>query len=326
MRHPSIFVLLLAVASSAVPLMAADAARPTFINAKISSKRVCLNEAVRIEFTTMPREIEGVDIGASVTNSLRLSAAGTWRLLGRPVVVEQSAPAAGPQPAAGDPAKPVRERPRPITVVLSLLPRMPGDLQLPDIPVTWMQGNAVARFDIVVVEPKVMVGGTAKELPREVTGIAGYAWGAKLDEVKSKAPGEVAQTADGRTQIKAQKNLTLEFVSGQLAQATLRAPGLGLEQARASFLERWGIPQGEDASSLTWILGWTRITATPAGDGITLAIVREDVQADLAKAQVKADVFGLLDSPGTAPTPEEAEKAKAKEIESELNRPLVPAK
>lgn len=297
--------------------------RPTFINAKVSSKRICLNEAVRVEFTTMPRDVENIDIASAVANAVRLGGADTWRLLGKPTVTEQLGSVSG---ANSDPAKPVKERPKPITVVFSLLPRKAGDLTLPDVPVTWMQGNAVARFDTIVVAPQVMVGGTPKEMPKEAYGVAGYSWGTTLESLKDRfTADQVATTPDGRSQVKAQKNLTLGFINGALAEAKLLAPGLALDQARTSFLERWGAPQEESGNELTWVLGWTRISVSPTGpDGIQIALAREDIQASQAKSQVKTDVFGVLEGPKESA--EDAEKRKAKEIQAELNRPEVPAK
>ena len=320
----------LAVLAIATHLYGGDAPqqpqRPTFINAKISSKRICLNEAVRVEFTTMPRDIENIDIASAVANAVRLGGADHWRLLGKPTISEQLGNVGA---ASADPTKPVKERPKPITVVFSLLPRKAGDLVLPDVPVTWIQGSTVARFDTIVVSAQVMVGGTAKEMPKEVYGVAGYTWGTTLDSLKDKFTAEQLTSANGSTAVKAQKNLTLIFTNGTLAEAKLFAPGLALDQARTSFLERWGIPHEENANELTWLLGWTHIAVNPmnsAGtNGIQIHLSREDVQADQAKTQVKNDVFGILEGP-TKESPEEAEKRKTKEIQAELNRPEVPAK
>lgn len=323
----------LAVLAIATSLYGGDApqlpTRPTFINAKVSSKRICLNEAVRVEFTTMPRDVENIDIAAAVANAVRLGGAETWRLVGKPTISEQLGSVSG-SGTTSDPAKPVKERPKPITVVFSLLPRKAGDLVLPDVPVTWIQGNAVARFDTVVVAPQVMVGGTAKELPKEVYGVAGYTWGTRLETLKDKfTPDQLVTSPNGtRTDAKAQKHLNLGFSNGALVDAQLFAPGLTFDQARISFLERWGIPQEDLGNELKWQLGWTHITVVSAVvnsvSGIEIHLNRDDYMADQAKTQVKTDVFGVLEGPKE--TPEEAEKRKAKEIQAELNRPEVPTK
>jgi len=313
MRNALIALVLCCVIS---PVCAADASRPTFINAKISAKQICLNEPLRLEFTTMPRDVEGVDIGKSVANSLRLGAAVTWRLLGEPVITEFLR---GSTPSDD---KTVRDRPKPVSVTVNLLPRTAGDLQLPDIPITWLQGNTIARFSIVTVSPQIMIIGTARDLPREVHGVGGFAWSTTQDEVRSRVAANAIKKVDNRTIFTPQEHLGLAFEGGMFAEAQLRAPGLTMEQARTSFLQRWGVPHQEEPNTLTWILGWTRIVATPTTDGMMINLVREDVQAQLSRTQVATDVFGVLDGP--VETAEQAEMRRNKAIEQEANRPAVP--
>ncbi|GEM_PF-3487621 len=314
-----------------VLLEAADtSSHPTLIsNVKLSSSKIALNEVERVEFTTMQREIENVDIAASVANALRLGAGGQWLLLGKPTVTEMlnsssSAEAAKPQ------ATVVRERLRPVTVVFTVLPRTSGDLALPDIPLTWLVGNQIARLGVVVVDASIKVGSANQDLPREVSGVAGYAWNAKFSDVREHVPASQVETQNNRQLIHVQKNLTLEFIGGTLAQATLLAPGLSLEQARIEFLKHWGIPQIEEPAALTWVLGWTRITASADASGptpgIILKLVREDVRANLTHTQVSNEVFGVLDG-GLPETPEQAEARRAKEVSDALEHPAtgVPA-
>ncbi len=310
-------VLLLLAPSLAV--FAADpASRPTFINTKISSPKISLNELERVEFTTMPRDIENVDIAAAVANALRLGAGGQWRLVGKPTITEISS-----APAATDPSKSaptvVRERPRPVTVVFTLLPRVAGDLALPDVPLSWLQGNQVAHFPTVVVDASIKVGSSSQDLPREVNGVAGYAWNAKFSEVKEHVPADQIEALKDRTLVHPQKNLTLDFIGGTLAAAELIAPGLTIEQGRLEFLKHWGLPQIEEANTLTWILGWTRITAKADANGISLELVREDVQANLTHTQVSAEVFNVLDGP-LQETAEQAEARRAREAKDALER------
>jgi hypothetical protein len=216
----------------------------------------------------------------------------------------------------------VRERPKPITVVFHVLPRTTGDVSLPDIPITWLQGNTVARFAPVVVKPNLIIAGKISELPREAAGVGGFHWSSTLDEVRTRVDASKVKKDGNRTLITPQPNLTLIFTGGIFGEALLRAPGLTKEQARTSFLQRWGIPQQEDEQSLTWIIGWIRITARPDADGISLQLVREDAQAELANAQVTNDVFGVLDGPVETPT--QAAERKEREIKAELDRPAVP--
>jgi hypothetical protein len=313
-------LLALVLSLPAVALVAGEAARPTFINARVSAKEICLNEVVRVEFTTLPRDIDGVDVAASVANSLRLSAFTTWRLVGEPVATESLRSA--PTPADGDKDKPVRERPKPITVVFNVLPRTTGDVSLPDIPITWLQGNTVARFQPVVVKPNLIIAGKVADLPREAAGVGGFPWASTLDEVRTRVASDKVKKDANRTIVTPQPNLTLVFTNGVFGEADLRAPGLTREQARTSFLQRWGIPQSEDANSLTWIIGWIRITARPDADGITLKLIREDAEAEIAKSQVTGNVFNVLDGP--AETPTQAAERKEREIKAEVDRPTVP--
>jgi hypothetical protein len=303
----NLFLFLFACCCLAVPAGAGES-KPNFINAKVSSRQVALNQTVRIEFTTMPRQVDNLDIGVAITNAIRLSGSGCWRLMGNPVVSEH-------------------EKTKTVTVTVSLLPRIVGDLPLPEIPLLWLQGNQVARFDLIVVTPTIQVGGNTKELPKEVFGIAGFGWGAKLSESKDKFTAEQIQTVGERTSVRVQPNLTLEFSGGVLAQATLIAPGLALEQARDSFLERWGLPQQEDGGAVIWVLGWTRITATanqnPAG--LKLDLVREDILSNLNKGKVDNQVFDVLNGANAPPeTPEQAAERKRKEAEREVGKPVVP--
>jgi len=321
-------LLALVLSLPAASLVAGEAARPTFINARVSAKEICLNETVRVEFTTLPRDLDGVDVAQSVANTLRLSATSTWRLVGEPTATEvlrgAPSPATTPAPTEGDKTVTARERPRPITVVFHVLPRTTGDVALPDIPITWLQGNTVARFAPVVVKPNLIIAGKISELPREAAGVGGFAWASTLDEVRTRVDASKLKKDGNRTLITAQPNLTLIFTGGIFGEALLRAPGLTKEQARTSFLQRWGIPQQEDANSLTWIIGWIRITARPDADGISLQLVREDAQAQLASAQVNGEVFNILDGPVETPT--QAAERKEREIKAEVDRPAVPEK
>jgi hypothetical protein len=313
-------LLALVLSFTAASLIAGEAARPTFINARVSAKEICLNEVVRVEFTTLPRDIEGVDVAASVANSLRLSAVNTWRLVGEPLVTEALRTA--PTPADGDKDKPVRERPKPITVVFNVLPRTTGDVSLPDIPITWLQGNTLARFQPVVVKPNLMIAGKVSDLPREAAGVGGFPWASTLDEARSRVSADKVKKDGVRTLITPQPHLTLIFTGNVFGEATLRAPGLTREQARTSFLQRWGLPQSEDADSLTWVIGWIRITARPDADGITLQLVREDAEAEIARSKVTGNVFDVLDGPQETPT--QAAERREREIKAEVDRPAVP--
>ena len=313
-------ILTLALSLILNSLVAVDGARPSFVNAKVSAKELCLNETLRVEFTTMPRDIADVDVIKSISNSLRLSASKSWRLVGEPQVTESLRLA--PSPSDGD--KPVKERPKPITVIFSLLPRTTGDLTLPDLPITWLVGNNFAKFNTITVVPSILVAGKRIDLPQEANGVGGFAWSSTLDEVRTRVSSEKIKKDGARTIITPKPPLTLIYTEGFLSEAILRAPALTLDVARSEFLQRWGIPQQEDAASLTWFIGWTRITARPDSEGITLSLVREDIQAKLAKAQVSTDIFNVLENPKE--TSAESTERKEREIKAEVDRPAVSEK
>lgn len=313
-------ILTLALSLILNSVIAEEAAKPSYVNAKVSAKELCLNETLRVEFTTMPRDVADVDVIKSISNSLRLSASKSWRLVGEPQVTESLRLA--PLPATSE--KPVKERPKPITVVFSLLPRTTGDLTLPDLPITWLLGNNFAKFNMVTVVPSILVAGKRIDLPQEANGVGGFAWSSTLDEVRTRVSSEKIKKDGAQTIITPKPQLTLIYTEGFLGEAILRAPALTLDVARSEFLQRWGIPQQEDAASLTWFIGWTRITARPDREGITLSLVREDIQAKLAKAQVSTDIFNVLENPKE--TSAESAERKEREIKAEVDRPAVPEK
>src|SRR3954464_4082068 len=117
MRHAlALAPLALVVLAVAAPLAAADPQRAITVNARVSpaSKEIALNQPLRIEFVTMPRQIENVDVAAAVANAVALGGGSTWRMLGRPVVSEH-------------------EKTHTISVSFALLPRESGERALPQI-------------------------------------------------------------------------------------------------------------------------------------------------------------------------------------------------
>lgn len=254
----------------------AAAARSAFFNQKVSSRTVSLNQPVRLELTTVPRQIESVNIEAAVSDAVTLGGGQTWRLVGRPVAQ-------------------VDEKTRTVRVLIVLLPRQVGEAGLPAVPVSWLNGDQVAEFGAVKVEPTLQIGSEIHPLPAELTGVGGFAWGTRLDEAKERL-GAIAGDAE-RSLAKPRPGLELVFRRGELVEAAIEAGDLTLEGARASFLARWGSPQIEEAGAITWILGWTRITAAPAADGkgMRLALAREDLLARMTRARITDSVFGLLE-------------------------------
>jgi hypothetical protein len=313
MRHaPLLLAFAVLVSAAATPLRAADPQRAITVNARISppSKEIDLNQPLRIEFVTTPRQVENIDIAAAVANAVALS--GTpWRMLGRPVVSEH-------------------EKTHTITVSFALLPRRDGNMPLPQIPLTWLQGDSYAEFGPAKVSNKVAVGGEELDPPKECVGVAGFIWGDKLADVKTtRIADNLIKDEGSRVVATPQPGLELIFRGGELAEAVVAAPGLTLDQARDSFFTRWGLPQleepasGERPASITWIIGWTRITATQgAGDaGVRLALVREDIESRQSQERVKGAVFDVLEGANLkqpAETDDQAKERRKREAEEFL--------
>jgi len=261
---------------------ASDAPRSAFFNQKVSARTVALNQPVRLELTTVPRQVEGVSIEAAISDAVTLGGGQAWRLVGKP-------------------ATQIDEKTKTVRVSIVLLPRAVGEANLPVIPISWLSGEQIAEFGVVKVEPQLIVGSDNKPLPSELTAVSGFPWGGKLEELKDKVG---VTTSDGdRIVAKPRPGLELVFRRGELVEAFIDAADLTIETARASFLARWGSPQIEEAGNLTWVLGWTRIGVTPSADakGVRLALAREDLLARAVQARITDKVFGLLEAPPVAP-------------------------
>lgn len=292
----------------AVAALAAGEARSAFFNQKVSAREVALNQPVRIELTTIPRQIEGVDIPAAVGDAITLTADASWRLVGKAAMQTD-------------------EKTKTIRISATLLPRRTGDLVIPTIPISWLNGEQIAEFGSVKVLPQLVVAGGVRPLPAELDAVGGYAWGGKLAELRDRMP---PTTGDAeRSVAKPQPGLELVFRKGELVEAAIDVADLNLDAARASFLDRWGQPQIEENGSITWILGWTRIAATPAtdGKGVHLALAREDMVARITRSRIADKVFGLLEGPQVAkpavpsPAPTPLEKPAAAPAEKPADPP-----
>ena len=258
-----------------------------FVNHKVSSRKISVNQPVRLEFTTMPRQVEGVDIAAVVTNGITMAGGSTWRLNGKPSVAEDT-------------------KTKTVTIGVTLYPRTTGDLALPAIPLSWLSRDTPPSFGQVTVMQSISIGGETRALPKEYDGVGGFLWGARLDDLMPSQISATAVSVQGdKTVAKVSGSLELGFRSGELSDATLLASGITLEQSRVSFCERWGLPASDVEGTLTWIFGWTRISASamsePAkadgtkAEGVRLELVREDLAAKQAANQVRSRVFSLLE-------------------------------
>jgi hypothetical protein len=283
MRHAAICLCLISAALAAgetPPGRTPVEVRTMALNPRVSARQIHLNQAVRVEFTTASRQIENVDVAATVANGVALAAGSAWRLLGRPVVSET-------------------EKPRTLTVAFSVMPRNPGDLRLPQFPLSWLSGEPLGDLGAVTVGSSILVGGEPRELPRECAGVGSVDWGASATELR--AAGRMPEgelTAAGADQVlRTGKGLELVFRGGELAEARLQAPGQSLEQAQAGFLLRWGLPQESSATAATWSLGWVRITAAGAPEGVRVTLIHEGVSGRMARSQVQTSIFDLLEGP-----------------------------
>jgi len=257
-----------------------------FVNAKVSSRSIAINQPVRVEFVSMPRQVEGVDIAATVLTALEVGrVAASWRLMGRPMVTEH-------------------EKTKTVTVSFAVLPRQVGELPLPAIPLRWLSGDQIAELGAVKVLPALQVGSENRPMPKEVVEVAGRAWASKFSAAEFK-PDQLQQFKEAVV-ARPQTGLELIYRSGELAEAVLLAPGLDLTQARESFLNRWGAPQFDQGTErIAWVLGWTAITATPyaeaaangaaARSGVRVHLVHEGIQAHLNESRVREQVFSVLD-------------------------------
>lgn len=275
-------ILMLVVACAAL----AGAAEPptstkpiAISNARVTPPEIVLNQPVRLEFTTMPRQIDGIDIPTAVTNTLMLAGGEDWRLLGKPTVDETSS------------------KSKAVQVVVTLLPRRAGKHPIPDIPITWLQGSYVAHVEPVVVQDRIQVAGALREAPKELTSIGDWPWGMTVAAAKARTSSAQFEELKDRIRLKAGEGLVLDFVEQRLGQATMTVPELDLEGSRTEYLKRWGLPHDEAAGQLRWVLGWTVITAGAGegGKGVVLTFQREDILGELARSLVKTKVFDILD-------------------------------
>lgn len=319
MRLSPLAVLLL------VPLAALTAAtpelRPATINHRVSARDVALNEPVRVEFVTMPRQVEGVDIAVAVGQDLE-GARAVWRVLAPPAIAEH-------------------EKTKTLTISFSVLAREPGEHDLPLVRIPWLHGGITAGFGGVKVRPVLRAGSVEKELPKEIHGVAGYPWGVALSEARARVPADAVAVEGDRTIVRPSKNLELIFRDGVLAEAALLTPTLALPQAREAFLDRWGTPQldgmlaGKSDPGLLWVVGWTEVAARPwspqaggAASGIRITITRADISAKLDQRVIERQVFDVLEGGGAAKpapaTPEQQAADRKDKAADELKRPRIP--
>lgn len=307
--HPLLICLAIVAPLAAAPF-----------NPRVTDRAIALNESVRITFATMRPQREHVDIERAIRTALSVPAVHRhWRLLGEPDIVQH-------------------EKAKDISVRLHLRPRTTGELPLPRIPVTWLDGDLAAEFGTVTVADHIVVGTEEQDLPNELAAIGGYAWGSDAEAILAHNAGNRIVEEDP-TVIQTPAGLRLHLVDDRLARGTLLAQGLTFAAAERSFVQRWGTPSGAGDDGLTWHIGWVTIRAVPVADGVEVHLVHERIEASVERGRVTSEVFDVLTQPAAvtdddaatddAPAPPDATDAppaddepSMDELEAELRRRL----
>ncbi|MDA3960305.1 MAG: hypothetical protein PF961_05915 [Planctomycetota bacterium] len=261
-------------------------------NPRVTDRDIAFNESVRVSFSTMRPQLEHIDIDRAVRTSLELpSVQAKWRLIGDPEIKQN-------------------EKAKDVMVSLRLRPRVAGQLALPTIPVTWLEGDRSASFGEVTVAEHITVGTDERPLPKELELVGGYSWGSSQSDILERNAGNrVVSEAGGSVRIVTPAGLTLNLIGDKLASATLLAKNLDLAAAESSFVQRWGSPSSESADSITWHIGWLEVVAVRATDGTEVHLTHEGIEGSAARGRVTTEVFSLLEdtvghagaNPETAP-------------------------
>jgi hypothetical protein len=285
---PRLLLILIACCSLGL-IHSAEERKGAFFNPRVSSRSIAFNQVVRVTFTTIPAQIPEVDVLSTVRSALALpSALADWRLYREPMVV-------------------VHERLLTIEVSFALQPRHPGVLPLPSIPVRWLNGDQVGEFGTVAVGDEILVGNQPRPIPLELSAVAGFSWETPYALLKQQI-GEPVEIEKGpvdtaRSIFKPAEHVEIECRGMLMHSIRIHSTGMDLDQARSSFIDRWGEPTSDESGNerprLTWVIGWLRITATQttdqAGPGISLELLREDVAQKLMSKQIEQKVFDILD-------------------------------
>lgn len=264
---------------------AAAATSQPFLNLQVSQRDLALNQVVRVAFNTNPPQREDINIVAELRRNLLLpQVAGQWRLASDPEVV-------------------IHERMRDVAVVLHLQPREVGELELPTIPLTWLDGDRVAELGSVSVREQIALGDTFRNLPAILAGPGPHPWGSSEAGVSSGVAEDRITRDDTGTIIAPNPRLQLIVRGDRLVEARIHAPQIELAGARPAFIDRWGDPAHEqldgDDAHILWTIGWLRIRAQRASEGgVAIQLVHEGVANQVASLRVEREVFDVLDGSG----------------------------
>ncbi len=287
---------------------AAEGTNRAFINPRISSRQVSLNQLVQIGFTTLKPQVDGIDTRQVILNALHQpDARKRWRLV-------------------GDVTAEVDKKIGTLEIKYRILPRKAGLLPLPEIPLKWLPDNTIATMGTVEVFDSIQMGSSQIPVPRENERMHDYVWGTGLEAVLEDLDTTATlDRATGAKVVRPTANLELLFHEGVFAAARIRAPGLSLEQARDSFMKRWGDPIGEVRTEdgkqvITWMFGWIRIEAHAVDDGALLYVIQEEIESRLASQAVQEKVFALIEGEADSDTAEGSEGEEDSEGEASPTR------
>ncbi|TVR14178.1 MAG: hypothetical protein EA401_04995 [Planctomycetota bacterium] len=296
MRTPLPLIISFVLAITACLTVQAQSSEPAstraFFNPQVSSRDVALNQSVTVSFTTLRPQVEDIDPLSVVLTALNSPAVrDDWRVWGEPRVEVD--------PKIGT-----------LRSQFVLLPRQPGNLTIPDIPVRWLRGNQVARFGQVTVHEHLAHGARTISLPDDYHRIHGYTWGMSGEDVIQRSGISLQEDeSPQRFRFAPRPGLSLEVRSGRLAVGRIEAPGLPFQQARGSFHERWGDTMpGSRSDAAMWMLGWIRIEARAEGDGTIVELTHEGIEERITRGEVQNKIFSLLEE-GSGSTPSSPETA-----------------
>ncbi|MHC5068069.1 MAG: hypothetical protein ACYTF0_05730 [Planctomycetota bacterium] len=267
-------------------------------NPRVSSDSIPLNDSVRLTFSTMRAQRAEIDISTAVEAALALpTVRESWRLVGAVDVTEH-------------------ERIKDLTISLVLAPRRTGTLNLPSIPVPWLEGERSVTFPRVAVREELNLGNEQRSLPHELSGIGGHPWGSDLAAIVAAESGSERQ-ADGS--VRTRRGLRLIGSDDRLSEAVMLA-GVPLASSLDSLINRWG-PAKQHEDGYHWCLGWLRIHAANDAGRTRLHFTHEGIQREAAAERVATDVFRVLDGSVVTTPPSDTANTDADEVTNEAAAP-----
>lgn len=291
-------LLLLLLLSVPTTLVAVTSDPNLAFHPRVSTREICLNQVVQIGFHTSPQQVEEVDIPGVLRSALQLPRMREdWLVVGTPRIT-------------------VHEKGKDVEVVIRLLPRRSGELELPAVPVTWLSDAPVIRFGKVTVLELIRLGTDRRPVPPLVSGVSDLVWGASGETVLKTLKTSLTPGKDGRPDtVKLAEGNILELSGGRLAAAVFTLTNLPLQLGRNTLCEAWGDPFLDtlDAAEvagrkLEWVIGWIRIVATQEGEDVRFRVLHEGITQRVIDDRVRRGLFDRL-QPGSQPAAASPAKA-----------------